>query len=151
MQGSNAMNLDFIKGKFTEPELEKAIVTLFERQNYTHVIGKKLHRKYEEILLKDDLREYLANRYSDLTVTEIEKTISRIENISSTPLYQCNRETFLLLNEGFDLQRDDITKHAEHIEYINFDEPDKNIFKVVSQLDIQGEILRTPDIYESQK
>ena len=84
------MKLDFLKGKFTEAELEKAVITLFEQQGYTHVNGKKLHRKYDEILLKDDLRAHLADRYKELTTSEIEKIISRIENISSTPLYQCN-------------------------------------------------------------
>jgi len=33
-----------------------------------------------------------------------------------------------LVNEGFDLQRDNPAKLAVHINYIDFGEPDKNIF-----------------------
>ena len=50
------------------------------------------------------------------------------------------------MNEGFDLARDDITKVALHIDYINYDEPEKNIFKVVNQYSVQGEHLRRPDM-----
>jgi type I restriction enzyme R subunit len=131
---------------FTEAELEVAIIDLYQKQDYDYVLGETIHRGFEEILLKDDLRSYLSAHYPDLTVAETEKVISRLENIPSAPLYQGNRETFLLANEGFDLQRDDSAKLAVHINYIDFDEPEKNIFKVVNQYSVQGERLRRPDL-----
>ena len=45
----------------------------------------------------------------------------------------------------YDLARDDVSKVAHHIDYINYDEPDKNIFKVINQYSVQGEHLRRPD------
>ena len=140
------MDLNFTRGMFTEAELEAAIIDLYQKQDYDYVLGETIHRGFEEILLKEDLRSYLYAHYPDLTVAETEKVISRIENIPSTPLYQGNRETFLLANEGFDLQRDDPSKLAVHINYIDFDEPKKNIFKVVNQYSVQGERLRRPDL-----
>jgi type I restriction enzyme R subunit len=142
----NAVDLSFVRGQFTEAELESAIISLFAEQDYDYVLGETIHRGFEEILLRDDLRSYLSAHYPDLTTVEIEKVIARIENIPSAPLYQGNRETFLLVNEGFDLQRDDPKKLAVHINYLNFDEPDKNIFKVVNQYSVQGERLRRPDL-----
>ena len=137
-----------LKGKFTESELEKAIIELFKQQEYTYVCGDDIHRKFEEILMLDDLRSYLSSRYQKdgLSDTEIKKIINNLSLINSTPLYLGNRETFRLINEGFDLVRDDISKVALHIDYINFDEPDKNIFKVVNQYSVQGERLRRPDM-----
>lgn len=140
------MDLSFVRGQFTEAELESAIISLFTEQGYDYVLGETIHRGLEDILLKDDLRSYLSAHYPDLTTAETEKVIGRIENIPSAPLYQGNRETFLLVNEGFDLQRDDPKKLAVHINYIDFDEPDKNIFKVVNQYSVQGERLRRPDL-----
>lgn len=140
------MELNFTRGMFTEAELEAAIIDLYQKQDYDYVLGETIHRGFEEILLKEDLRSYLYAHYPDLTVAETEKVISRIENIPSAPLYQGNRETFLLTNEGFDLQRDDTAKLAVHINYIDFDEPKKNIFKVVNQYSVQGERLRRPDL-----
>ena len=119
------------KGKFTESELEKAIIDLFKQHGYTYVCGDDIHRKFEEILMLDDLRSYLSSCYQKdgLSDTEIKKIINKLDLINSTPLYLGNREAFRLVNEGFDLVRDDISKVALHIDYINFDEPGKNIFK----------------------
>ena len=127
------MEYSFERGKFNEEELENAIIELFEQQGYTHVLGDDIHRQYSDILLYDDLKQYLSNTYTDLTPTEIQKIISKLDNIPAVPLYDGNRETFWLLNCGFDLIRDDKKKIAKHIDYINFDEPNKNIFKVVNQ------------------
>ena len=140
------MDLSFIRGQFTEAQLEEAIISLFQEQDYKYVHGETIHRGFDEILLKDDLQAYLANHYPDLTAAETKKVISRLENIPSAPLYIGNRETFLLVNEGFDLVRDDPSKIALHINYINFEEPDKNVFKVVNQFSVQGDRLRRPDL-----
>lgn len=140
------MDYQFTKGKFTESELEKAIIELCEQQGYNYVCGENMQRKYEDILLLDDLRSYLNSRYQGLSDTEMQKIINKLNLINATPLYLGNREAFRLVNEGFDLTRDDITKVALHIDYINYDEPDKNIFKVVNQYSVQGEHLRRPDM-----
>ena len=140
------MDYHFTKGKFTEAELEKAIIELCEQQKYTYVCGEDIHRKYEDILLLDDLRSYLTSRYNGLSDTEMKKIINKLSLINATPLYLGNREAFRLVNEGFDLIRDDASKVALHIDYINYDEPDKNIFKVVNQYSVQGKHLRRPDM-----
>jgi len=138
--------MNFIRGQFTEAQLEEAIINLFQEQDYKYVHGETIHRGFDEILLKDDLQAYLANHYPDLTAAETKKVISRLENIPSAPLYIGNRETFILVNEGFDLVRDDPGKIALHINYINFEEPVKNVFKVVNQFSVQGDRLRRPDL-----
>jgi len=140
------VDLSFIRGQFTEAQLEEAIISLFQEQDYKYVHGETIHRGFDEILLKDDLQAYLANHYPDLTAAETKKVISRLENIPSAPLYIGNRETFILVNEGFDLVRDDPGKIALHINYINFEEPVKNVFKVVNQFSVQGDRLRRPDL-----
>ena len=140
------MDYFFEKGKFTEDQLEQAIIELFQLQGYTYVHGESVHRQYEDILLEDDLRTYLLGRYADLSEVEVQKIINKIALIQASPLYLGNRETFWLVNEGFDLQRDDISKVALHVDYIDYDNPEKNIFKVVNQYSVQGERLRRPDL-----
>lgn len=140
------MDYFFEKGKFTEDQLEQAIIELFQLQGYTYVHGENIHRQYEDILLEDDLRSFLLDRYPDLSTGELQKIINKIALIQSTPLYTGNKETFWLVNEGFDLQRDDITKIALHVDYIDYEHPDKNIFKVINQYSVQGERLRRPDL-----
>ena len=101
------MDYSFVRGQFTEAELEAAIIGLSQEQDYTYVPGDTIHCSFEEILLKADLCAYLSSHYSDLTEAETKTIIGRLENIPSAPLYQGNRDAFLLVNEGFDLTRDD--------------------------------------------
>lgn len=142
------MDYHFEKGKFTEAELEQAIIELFTVQGYTYIHGGNIHRQYEDILLLDDLRSFLTVRYTaeNLSDVEIQKIINKLNLINATPLYIGNREAFWLVNEGVDLIRDDISKVALHVDYIDFDHPENNIFKVVNQYSVQGEHLRRPDL-----
>lgn len=96
----------------------------------------------------DDLRSFLTARCAaeNLSDVEIQKIINKLNLINATPLYIGNREAFWLVNEGFDLIRDDISKIALHVDYIDFDHPENNIFKVVNQYSVQGEHLRRPDL-----
>lgn len=102
-------------------------------------------------MLLDDLRAFMQARYAKYGLSEVElqKIINRLQLISASPLYSGNRETFWLINEGFDLVRDDPSKVALHIDYIDFDKPKNNIFKVVNQYSVQGERLRRPDLWYS--
>ena len=132
--------------KFTETELENAVVELFTVEGYQHIDGKNLQGN--QVLLLDDLRNFILNRYSTENLTEIElqKIINKLSLINSTPLYDGNREAFFLVNEGFNLQRDDISKIALHIDFIDFDSLEKNNFKVVTQFSVQDENSRRPDL-----
>ena len=142
------MDDNFEKGSFTEGELENAIINLFELQEYTFIPGDEIQRKYEDVLLVDDIRAFMSARYAseNLSENEVQKIINRINLIPSTPLYDGNREAFWLINEGFDLIRDDMRQTALHIDFIDFDEPYNNSFKVINQYSVQGEHLRRPDL-----
>lgn len=142
------MDYHFEKGKFNEAELENAIIMLFEAQGYTYVHGDSIHRQFDDILLEDDLRSFIASQYASeaLTENEIQKIINRLKLIPATPLYNGNREAFWLVNEGFDLTRDEPGKLALHINYIDYLMPDNNTFKVINQYSVQGERLRRPDV-----
>lgn len=142
------MDYIFEQGKFTEDELEKAIIMLFEKQGYTHVGGESIHRKYEDILLLDDLKDFIYTKYSskNISETEMKNIINHLSLIPSSQLYKGNKEAFYLINEGFDLVRDNIDEVALHVDFIDFDEPDNNIFKVVNQYSVQGQRIRRPDL-----
>ena len=134
--------------KFAEEELEKAIISLFEEEGYDYLPGDSIHRKFEDVLLEDDLKTFLKNRYADENLTDLElKTIiNRLSNISSSPIYFASREAFLLATEGFNLEREDKTKLALHVSYIDFDHTENNIFKVVNQYSVNDRELRRPDL-----
>ena len=142
------MEDNILKDKFTEEELEQAIISLLEDQGYIYTSGENLHRKYEDVLLEDDLISYIEKRYSKENMTDLEKKtiINKLKNISSYPLYSGNKEAFLLVNEGFNLEREDKSKLALHVSYIDFDYPDNNTFRVVNQFTVKDKEHRRPDL-----
>lgn len=140
------MDYFFEKGKFTEAELENAFIELFTNQGYVYLSGEEIHRRLDDILIIEDLSRYLRHKYDDITDTEILRAISLLENISSTPLYSGNKETYKLITEGYDLPRDDNTKIALHIDYIDFNDETNNIFKIVNQFSVEDVKNRRPDL-----
>ena len=116
------MDYIFEKGKFKESELESAIISLFDQyEYYNYVSGETIERKFKDVLIYSDLREYLSKKYSCLTQNEISRVIALLDNIPSVPLYEGARATYRMLSEGFDLLRDDVTQTAVHIDFIDFE------------------------------
>ncbi len=140
------MDYMFGKGMFTEAELESAFIELFKQQGFEYVSGENIHRQFKDILLYDDLAAYLKNKYLDITSNEIKIVISMIDNISSAPLYDGSRETYKIISEGFNLVRDDTSKIALHIDFIDFNDSSNNIFKVVNQFTVEDVHIRRPDL-----
>ena len=55
--------------KFDEEQLELAIIDLFTKQDYIHQEGEELHRKYDEVIIEEDLSSFLSSKYAELTKT----------------------------------------------------------------------------------
>ena len=55
-----------MSGVFDETELESAIIELFEREGYEHWDGDAIQRPLDEVLLLEDLGEFLKMRYAAL-------------------------------------------------------------------------------------
>ena len=49
---------------FNEHSLEMSIMELFQDEGYFYLNGEQIHRERSEVLLMDDLRQYLLNRYA---------------------------------------------------------------------------------------
>ena len=79
--------------KFTEAKLEKAVIELFEHEGYEYVNGLHIRKEISEVLLKEDLKQFLLSQYSKegITLNEIEMIIRQLESFPSTDLYQSNK------------------------------------------------------------
>lgn len=132
---------------FNEHSLEMAIMELFEQQGYVYQNGETVHKELSEVLLCDDLRLYLADRYAaeGITPLEIERVIARLTADNGTPLYEQNAQTHRLMVEGFAVKREDASLPDLFVEPIDFEHTERNLFKIVNQLEIKGSEKRIPD------
>lgn len=124
---------------FNEHALEMSIMQLFKDEGYTYVSGDKIHRERTEVLLVDDLKQYLYNRYAKdgITPGEVESIMLSLRNISGT-IYEANKSVYKLISDGFILNREDRSQKDIFIELIDFENVDNNIFRVVNQFEIDG-------------
>ena len=132
---------------FNEHALEMSIMELFEGEGYQHLVGNQIHREKSEVLLVDDLKDYLYTRYGadGITPPEVESIILMLRSASGT-VYETNKAISKMITDGFIFNREDRSQKDIFIQLLDFDEPDNNIFKIVNQVEIQGrEQLRIPD------
>lgn len=133
---------------FNEHALEMSIMELFKDEDYIYLNGEQIHRKRTEVLLEDDLRQYLYNRYATdgITPSEVDSILLMLRGISGT-IYEANKAVFKMICDGFIFNREDRTQKDLYIKLIDFDTPENNSFKVVNQFEIEGinNQLRIPD------
>tara|TARA_R110001599_G_scaffold12658_3_gene59091 strand:- start:6858 stop:10097 length:3240 start_codon:yes stop_codon:yes gene_type:complete len=160
--------------KFTEAQLEAAIIQLLGDQGYPHLIGSNIERGPSEVLIKSDLRVFLLKQYSDegITDSEIDGIIRQLETLPASDLYESNKTFCKWLSDGFLLKREDHTQKDLYIQLIDYSGLEKmrlpkegevdilsardikevsqryttnNLYKIVNQLEIEGTEKRIPD------
>ena len=94
--------------KFTEAQLESAIIELLGVEGYPHVLGEAIERQPQEVLIKADIRTFLAKQYAadHITPQEIEAVIKQLEAYSAADLYESNKAIMKLVSDGFLLMRE---------------------------------------------
>lgn len=109
--------------------------------------GEEIIRGKEEVLIRADLQGYLLERYSaeKITPVEIFSIIRELEKLPASDLYETNKTIMHWVRDGFLLKREDRNQKDIFISLIDYEQPEKNCFKFVNQLEIQGFEKRIPD------
>ncbi|WP_058368803.1 type I restriction endonuclease subunit R [Psychrobacter sp. ENNN9_III] len=133
--------------KFTEDRLEQAIIELLAAEGYPHTLGETLDRNPDDVLIKSDLRQFLASRYQADLITEyeIESIIHKLEYLPASDLYDTNKAIMKWVADGFLLKREDHTQKDLYIQLIDYEALDNNRYRIVNQMEIQGFETRIPD------
>jgi type I restriction enzyme R subunit len=139
--------------KFTEEKLENAFVELLSIEGYPHFLGNTITRSFDEVLIEQDLIDYLLTKYKEhqLTVTEVNFIVLQLKSLPASDLYETNKIVMRWLSDGFLFKREDRNQKDVLIELIDFDGihdfsiKDCNIYKFVNQLEIVGSEKRIPD------
>lgn len=134
---------------FNEHALELSIMELFQQEGYIYTNGENIHKETSDVLLHDDMRMYLQNRYREVGITplETENVLAKLTANNGFSLYDNNTQTYRLITEGFSLKRENTALPDLFIEPIDFSEEGKanNLFRIVNQLEIKGTEKRIPD------
>jgi type I restriction enzyme R subunit len=141
--------------KFTEAQLENAIIQLLGEQGYPHVLGDTLSNGAEgsrgatEVLIKNDLRSYLNKQYANdgITENEINGIIRQLEMLSASDLYDSNKTFCKWLSDGFLLKREDHKQKDIYIHLIDY----SDLVQMRIPTEDEVDVLPTNQITESPK
>src|SRR5690606_17122529 len=133
--------------KFTEAQLEQAFIQLLAEEGVPHVNGASIQRENSEVLILDDLKQSLLERYANEGLTEVEADgiIRQLQSFPASDLYEINKAIMKLISDGFNLKREDRSQKDVWIYLIDFENTDNNSYKIVNQLEIEGYHKRIPD------
>ena len=92
---------------FKEADLEKVFIDLLVQEGCKYVPGEAIGRGEGEVLIEQDLRDYLHRRYDSegITENEIRSVVLQLRSLSASALYESNKKFCSWLSDGFMLKR----------------------------------------------
>ena len=122
-------------GRYFESEFENAFISFLEAEGWNYTQGNHINRLKKEVILTNDLRKFLTNQNQDLLEEEINQIIDKVCLIGG-------ESDFATLHSFYNWAIDGVLFRtqagiAKQINLIDFDNPSKNIFRVVNQFTIE--------------
>ena len=80
--------------KFTEEKLEQAFTELLGNEGFPHHMGITIKRSTNEVLIEEDLQNFLLTQYKEegLTVNEVKTIIPNLKSLPASDLYESNKK-----------------------------------------------------------
>ncbi len=145
-----AKNLKNINGRFVESDFENALIAFLEAEGWQYTYGDDIPRaNRKEVLYMDDLHHFLEEQHHNLTKDEIRQIADNVRLVGADTDFATLHKVYGWMVNGIQY----VTQAGEPmmIPLIDFEKPDKNIFRVVNQFTVDyvnnGETKnRRPDV-----
>lgn len=125
----------------TESTFELNTIQRLQALGYRHRYGSELGRELHQVVLEDEMRDYLRRRYKHLPPQAIDLAVQVISGPEGVNLDRRNLHFQRLLREGHILRYEvEGEVRFEHIYFLDFENqrPELNNFLVANQLTVQG-------------
>ena len=121
--------------KFTEDAYEQTLIALFRDElGYAYECGYEVERNYKEPFYRADLVASMRRLNPQLPADAMDEGIKQITNISIGTLEQNNEQFTLWMQNGLEVGfLQDGEERTALMKLIDFDHPERNLFKVVNQ------------------
>ena len=108
--------------KFTEAKLEKVFTELLGNEGYPHHLGNTIKRPPDEVLIEEDLQNFLLSQYKEerITVNEVKSIILNLKSLPASDLYESNKKFIRMVSDGFILKREDRNQKDIYIQLIDY-------------------------------
>ena len=129
-------NLREYNGRYTESEYESAFINFLEAEGWRYSSGDNVKRvTSRDVLIADDLKKFLSFQNPDLTEEEITQIFDSVRLVGSESDFATLHKVYSWMVDG--VQFTPQNSLAKMISLIDFENPDKNIFRVVNQFTVE--------------
>lgn len=130
-----------------ENTLEKAIISELQGKGYEYIYGPDIDRDYHDVILKDCFDASILDINPGITIDIISVAYKAIKDLGMLKFEEQNVAFHKYLIEGIPIpyRRDDENRIFT-VRLIDFENPNRNNFKVVNQFTIKGFKTKRPDI-----
>ncbi len=119
-------------GHYCESEYEYAFIAFLESAGWNYSLGNNIARETKrDVLIADDFREFIASTNPDLTEEEANRIFDNIRLVGSESDFSTLHKIYGWMVNGIQFTPKDGL--AKMIPLIDFENPAKNVFRVVNQ------------------
>ena len=123
-------------GRYCESEYEYAFIGFLESEGWRYSSGNSIFRvNKRDMLLADDFKKFITDTSSDLTEDEVTQIFDSVRLVGAESDFATLHKVYGWLVDGIRfIARDGLPRM---IPLIDFENPDKNIFRVVNQFTVE--------------
>ena len=137
-------------GHYCEWEFEATFLSFLEAEGWQYLSGKSMSRNSKrDVLYYDDQEQFLRSGNPDLTTEEIRQIMDTVRLVGAESDFAVLHKVYGWMVNG--IQFIPQSGIPRMVQLINFDEPEKNIFRAVNQFAVEytnnGQVqTRRPDV-----
>lgn len=128
--------LSYCNGHYCEWDFENAFICLLEKEGWNYSLGSNIKRiTKRDVLIADDFKAFIENANPDLTEEEIAQIFDTVRLVGSESDFATLHKVYGWLVDGIRFTPQDGL--PKQIFLIDFENPGKNIFRVVNQFEVE--------------
>lgn len=134
--GSNMVQTEKFKGKYCESDFENTFLALLVQAGWQYLPGRDIPRRTQkDVLYEDDLEEFLSRTHGDLEADDIRAIIDQVRLAGGVSDFAVLHKVYGWLDDGIQYKPED--GEAQMVSLIDFDHPERNIFRAVNQFTVE--------------
>ena len=123
-------------GRYCESEYEYAFLGFLEAEGWQYLSGNEINRSVKrDVLIADDFKMFMTDTNPDLTEDEVAQIFDAVRLVGSESDFATLHKVYGWMVDGVQFTPQD--GMARMISLINFEYPDKNIFRAVNQFTVE--------------
>lgn len=123
-------------GRYCESEYEYAFIGLLEAEGWKYASGNSIFRfSKRDVLIANDFKKFIADTNLELTENEVTQIFDNVRLVGSESDFATLHKVYSWMVDGVQFTpQDGLTKI---VPLIDFDNPSRNIFRVVNQFTVE--------------